>query len=145
VYSLLNSWGSDNNGQLGNGVPTGDQVLANLVVSSGAQGVATHFASITAGLYYSCARLTADNSAMCWGHNTNGQFADGTLTSTTSPKPFAGGATGFAAIYTGRSSTCVVFPSGALKCAGENNAGQLGNGSTTQSTTLVDVAGLPTQ
>jgi alpha-tubulin suppressor-like RCC1 family protein len=45
-------------------------------------------------------------------------------------------------VATNLENTCVIFTDGTLKCLGRNEAGQLGNDTTTDSPTLVNVVGL---
>jgi alpha-tubulin suppressor-like RCC1 family protein len=93
------------------------------------------FASITAGLYYTCG-LTPAGIAYCWGSNSHGQLGNGTMSGNgatdedrLTPTPVLGGLT-FASISAGRGGTCGVTTTGAGYCWGSSNGGQLGNGST---------------
>ncbi len=99
--------------------------------------------AITAGSYHACA-ITSGGGLMCWGANYSGQLGDGTTTDRLTAVPVVGLASGVAALAAGEGHTCAVMSSGAVKCWGGNEAGQLGDGSTTQSLTPVDVVGLPT-
>ena len=72
----------------------------------------------------------------CWGYNAYGQLGDGTTTDRLVPTPVAGGLT-FAAVSAGTvvpffGHTCGVTTSGAVYCWGDNFAGELGDGTTTQ-------------
>ena len=55
---------------------------------------------------------------------------------------FPGLSSGVAAVAVGNSTACAVLTSGALKCWGSNFHGQLGDGTTTDSLTPVQVSGL---
>jgi alpha-tubulin suppressor-like RCC1 family protein len=66
-------WGSNSNGQLGNGTVGGTNPVAALV--SG--GLA--FVSLSAGGSYTCG-VTPSGAIYCWGANASGQLGDGTQT-----------------------------------------------------------------
>jgi len=97
--------------------------------------------SVGNGFGSPCA-LTSAGEMQCWGDNELGQFGNGTTTSSTTPVPVTGLQSGVIAISVGSSSTCAVTSAGAAECWGYNAYGELGNGTTTNSTTPVPVTGL---
>ena len=129
-------WGSNSDGQLGDGSTTDRTTPVNV---SGLTGVA----SISAGERYTCA-VTTGGGAKCWGDNEFGQLGDASTTDRTTPVDVSGLTSGVASIAAGGVHTCAVTTAGpgGAKCWGLNITGQLGNGSTTSSTTPVDVSGL---
>lgn len=118
-------------------------IFAMLVVRAGAAPVAAE--SVSAGSDFTCAVISG--AAECWGRNDNGENGNGTFaTSTTEghaliPAQVSGLTSGVTAISAGDGFACAIV-SGAAKCWGKNNSGQLGNGSNTVSATPVQVTGL---
>ncbi|NCV22566.1 MAG: hypothetical protein EBV45_11570 [Chloroflexi bacterium] len=103
------------------------------------------FVSIAQGVAYTCG-LTSTDIAYCWGYNASGQLGDGSNTDRLTPTLVAvsGGLT-FTTIAAGSEHTCAIqqanvgpssvgrrsVSAGAAYCWGYNNAGQLGDGTTT--------------
>jgi len=128
-------WGGNWYGQLGDGTTTSR--LTPVDVSGLASGVS----GFTAGLGHTCAR-TAEGGVKCWGYNFYGQLGDGTTTDRHTPVDVSGLASGVSAITAGGLHTCGLTSEGGVKCWGRNGAGQLGDGTTTDRYTPVDVSGL---
>ncbi|WP_353569794.1 hypothetical protein [Candidatus Albibeggiatoa sp. nov. BB20] len=127
-------WGQNQNGQIGDA-----KVVSR--VPADVNGLSSGVSSIDLGDAHSCALLT-NSSVKCWGLNDNGQLGDGTLTDSSTPVDVNGLGSGVSAIASGNFHNCVLLSSGGVKCWGLNDNGQLGDGTTTQSSTPINVNGL---
>ena len=96
---------------------------------------------ISAGNAHTCAILSG-NILKCWGANQNGQIGDGTTTN--SAIPVSVGISNVSNVDASSSGmhTCALLTDGSLKCWGWNDSGQLGNGTTTNSSIPVFVTGI---
>jgi len=119
-------WGDNGLGELGDGTTTGSPTP--VPVSGGMA-----FTSIVVGAYHTCA-LTAAGVAYCWGDNSSSQLgaypASPYVAKSTVPVPVLGGIA-FASLAAGDEHSCGVAQGGATYCWGQNNAGQLGDGTAT--------------
>lgn len=121
-------------------ITVGEAIPLNVLIEFG------DVVQIGAGAGYTCAISTV-GGVRCWGYNAGGQLGDGTTTDRSSATNVFGLLTGVAAISVGRGSnqvghTCALTSAGAVKCWGANESGQLGDGTTTNRLTPVDVVGL---
>ncbi len=130
-------WGSNQNGQLGNGTTTDATVRGTVDVSGLASGVS----AIAAGGSHTCA-LTNGGGVKCWGYNLYGQLGDGSNADRYTPVDVEGLTSGVTAITVGWSSTCALTSGGGVRCWGNNHFGWLGDGTTTDRSVPVEVAGL---
>ncbi len=127
-------WGWNWYGQLGDGTTTDSSVPVAVGGVSAAKALST-------GGWHSCA-VTAIGGVLCWGDNAFGQLGNGTTTSSTVAVAVTGISSGIASVAAGDEHTCAVTTAGGVLCWGLNNYGQLGDGTTTNSSSPVPVAGL---
>jgi alpha-tubulin suppressor-like RCC1 family protein/pimeloyl-ACP methyl ester carboxylesterase len=90
---------------------------------------------------HGCA-IVSGGGVRCWGSNTNGQVGLSPASVLSSPATTVSGVTSAIAVSNGSRHSCALISDGTVKCWGDNNYGQLGNGSTTPSFTPVSVQGL---
>ena len=121
-------WGSDYNGELGNGAVTGSQASPGAVSGGGT------WIDISTGSHYSSGPLSCgiktDGSAWCWGTDNNGQIGNGGPSGDrTTPTSVSGGGT-WLQISVGGMHACGIQDDDTGWCWGNDDNGQLGNGAT---------------
>jgi uncharacterized repeat protein (TIGR01451 family) len=136
-------WGSDAQGQLGDGAASSGSVNASPV---GTVGLGQGARAISAGDSFVCA-LLVDDTIRCWGNDQNGQLGDAGTTATVNTNPGGVVALGQAAraVTAGGLSACALLADSTVRCWGYDMDGELGNGGTTSSTNSapVGVVGMP--
>jgi len=97
-------------------------------------------ASIWLGWHHTCA-TTTEGAAWCWGQNDWGQLGNGVTYPTAQPPVAVQGLDhGVIDAEAGWEHSCALLETGHVQCWGNNDLGQLGNGTTEPSTTPLDVA-----
>ncbi|HIF46549.1 MAG TPA: hypothetical protein EYQ73_07170, partial [Candidatus Poseidoniales archaeon] len=99
--------------------------------------------TLSSGNGHTCAILD-NGSVSCWGYNSDGQLGDGTTTDRHSPTQTLSLGTGrtAVAISSGGYHTCAILDDGTVSCWGNNGAGQLGDGTTTNRSTPAQTSSL---
>jgi len=98
------------------------------------------------GYLHSCARKP-DGKVRCWGENGAGQLGDGVSFEAGARAPAlvpqdVAGVDDAIELASGLSHSCVIRRGGAVACWGLNSFGQLGDGTTTRSSSAVTVTGV---
>ncbi|PVZ52241.1 RCC1 repeat- and reductase domain-containing protein [Arthrobacter sp. H-02-3] len=150
AYALLQdgtvwAWGGNWWGELGNG--TANNSSSTPVRVTGLTGAT----AITASVWdVSAYALLQDGTVWAWGGNATGQLGNGTTTDSSTPVQVTG-LTGATAVTTetfdaggntSNTTSYALLQDGTVRAWGYNQYGQLGNGTTTNSSTPVQVTGL---
>ena len=129
VQAAAECWGANDAGQLGRG--TRDSIGSPAAVVGGRQ-----YTQIAATMSTACA-VAADGSAWCWGANA-GRFGSGDTTSSAVPVAVSGGLH-FQVLGGAGAAFCGLTTENVIYCWGSNNNGQLGNGSSLTTRSLIPV------
>ncbi|GAC1649845.1 MAG: hypothetical protein NVS4B3_07600 [Gemmatimonadaceae bacterium] len=138
-------WGLNLYGVRGDGTPI--DTVGHPVPALVSGGYA--FGSLSAGRYHACG-ATASGDALCWGANARGQLGVGNANPTCArfgwtvpcsavPLLVTGGLR-FSAVSAGGANTCGLTTSGSVYCWGDNTSGQLGQGTTTSTTSPLPIS-----
>ncbi|MFJ9825972.1 hypothetical protein ACIRSU_16590 [Streptomyces sp. NPDC101160] len=140
------AWGNNIYGQLG----TGNTSSYSAVPVPVGNGNTTQVTAISAGGDHSLA-LRADGTVQSWGRNDSGQLGNGTTTDSAIPvavcavgeaAPCHDFLFGVTAVSAGDAHSLALATDGTVASWGDNSSGQLGNGTTTSSSSPVQVSGL---
>nr|WP_232433780.1 Ig-like domain repeat protein [Salinispora arenicola] len=132
------AWGDNSAGQLGDGTTTDSSIPVTVDLPAG-----TTVTAVAAGDRHSLA-LTSTGTMLAWGENFIGQLGDGTTTRRSTPVAvdLPTGIT-ITAMAAGDRHSLALTSAGTVLAWGDNSAGQLGDGTTTDSSTPIAVD-LPT-
>jgi alpha-tubulin suppressor-like RCC1 family protein len=126
----LYCWGSNNNGQIGNGNKTNIFTPIQILDSS------YQVVGVTTGQGTTCSWLR-NGSALCWGDNAYGQIGNGNNTEMTTPtwvkKHTSNNDIGIISMDNSAYQTCAQYDNGAVSCWGKANS-YYGLGDATQTT-----------
>ncbi|MEO9255409.1 MAG: RCC1 repeat-containing protein [Tepidiformaceae bacterium] len=130
--SALLCWGANNQGELGDGtlLPRGEPVAVS--------GLAADVTEVSLLGPHTCAIV--DGGAVCWGSNYAGELGDGTTTPRIVAAPVLGLGHGVLHVAVGAFHSCAIVAGGGVKCWG--SGGLLGDGTTSNASEPVDVAGI---
>jgi alpha-tubulin suppressor-like RCC1 family protein len=130
--SELYCWGANSFGQLG------DQTTIQRLVPV---HVLSNLSSVSAGGEHTCA-TTLLGQAECWGRGNRGQLGNADFTQSSYPVAVTGLLGGVYAITAGNQHSCAVTAGGEVKCWGANDYAQLGDSTTIDRLTPVDVTSM---
>ena len=135
------AWGSNFFGQIGQGTATGPFTTPTQVLPpTGTSGLT--FTAIAAGGNFAMA-LGSDHNVYAWGDNRFGQLGDGTQLNRSTPvqvqSPTSFGGSPVTQIAAGSSHSLALTASGTVYAWGDNDSGQLGDGTFTEKFNPVQV------
>ncbi len=118
-------WGSNVDGQLGNGTETKSLTPVEVLNPAGTAPL-SGIVALSAGQAFTCA-LTNTGSVFCWGADQTGQLGNATINDNGVDLPVqVTGLTNALTISSGQYHTCAVTTAGAAMCWGDNSEGELG-------------------
>ncbi len=129
------AWGLNSSGQLGDGTTTDRSTPVDVDLPPG-----TTVTAIAGGEGHSVA-LTSAGTVLAWGLNSSGQLGDGTTTDSTTPVDvnLPPDTTITAITAHDGSHSLALTSTGTILAWGSNSSGELGDGTTTNRSTPVDV------
>jgi uncharacterized repeat protein (TIGR02543 family) len=138
----LYTWGYNFSGQLGDGTTT-DRSTPTRVPAFAPDGASV--TAVAVGTLHTAA-LLSDGTLYAWGYNVAGQLGDGTTTDRATPTrvpDFPPTGTSVTSIATGTLHTAALLSDGTLYTWGSNFYGQLGDGTTTATSSPTRVPDFP--
>ncbi|MFA6150794.1 MAG: T9SS type A sorting domain-containing protein [Chitinophagaceae bacterium] len=117
------SWGTDYDDELGNGT-LGDQTTPRQISTD------TKWETLSVGLDHTLA-IKTDHTLWGFGNNIEGGLGNGSSTNITTPTQVGAGTSDWKSVSAGNHFSLAIKTNGTLWGWGDNNYGELGNGSTT--------------
>ena len=139
----LFTWGSNQRGQLGVGTFTNKNIPTDITANLSLVNDET-VTSISLGDYHSSA-ITSEGRLFTWGFNSSGQLGDGTIIGKSSPMDITnefGLSVGemITGVSLGTYHSCAITSNSRMFSWGGNASGQLGDGTTTDTHTPMDIS-----
>lgn len=128
--------GKNDFGQLGNGTFSTAYTFADVT------GLTSNVRSVVVGDHHTCV-LTSAGGVQCWGRNFLGQLGNGKDSYSNVPVNVEGLSEGVISLVAGTNSTCAFMTKGPVKCWGDNEWGQLGDGTQINRHAPVDASLIP--
>lgn len=132
--ATVQCWGSNNHGELGTGAagPESCDSLPCSTVPVPVTGLSGVTMVSVGGLADVVCAVKNDGTVWCWGSNMYSQLGNGsTEPYVSSPVQITGLSAAATAVSVGFSSVCALLADGTVQCWGNNQDGQMGNGTTT--------------
>jgi alpha-tubulin suppressor-like RCC1 family protein len=140
---VVQCWGADLSGELGNGAPTSTSSASPVAVT----GLPAPATNVAAGDAFACA-VTSAGDVYCWGANDRSQLGTLSAANSTTAVHIGGLPQDVRSVAAGQDFACALTSGGAVLCWGDDIYGELGSGSvpsaftSTKSGTPVPVSGL---
>lgn len=133
-------WGSNTNGQLGDGTTTSR--LSPVALNSVGGWDTNSWEQVATGNNHTCAIRSSDKRLLCWGQGSNGELGSGSLVQQNSPGFLVSASTWqtevWKSVSAGRLHSCGIrLSDDRLFCWGNNANKQLGNGENSASSLRV--------
>lgn len=119
---LVDCWGAGESGQLGDGTTNNSDTPVKVMSVS-------HAVAVTAGDEDACA-LLSNHEIDCWGADGEGELGNGSTKETQDKPVKVKGISEAIEVSAGYEHTCALLAGGHVDCWGDDEFGQLGNGST---------------
>jgi len=132
ISGMVKCWGNNYYAKLGDGTQIERDTPVD--VTALPKGVT----AVAAGNDHNCV-LTSKSGVKCWGRNDSGQVGDGTAIDSIMPVDVVGLSAGVAAIAVGGLYSCALLQNGMVKCWGDNQKGQFGDGTLDNGINLIPV------
>lgn len=129
---VVYTWGANPYGQLGDGTTSPSLVPKAVPLPAGVE-----ITALAAG-YYHVVAMSSDGGLYAWGYNSSGQLGDGTLVTSSVPvvSQLPPGVT-YTELFAAGYRSSALGSDGNVYAWGDNREGQIGDGTTTSSTTPV--------
>jgi alpha-tubulin suppressor-like RCC1 family protein len=130
-------WGKNDLGQLGNGTFNSRLLPAKVIAQSGTP--LSDVRAITTTAFSTCAVVGSARGAACWGGDNEGALGNGSTASGPTPTPVVGlsdveSLSGNMSPYDAH--VCARLANSRLSCWGNNRSGQLGNGTSSNQSSV---------